>query len=186
MKSLQKNTSRKKIVLITSTIILLIAAGVGGYFVMANGNKQQDIKKTETPNETNLEPATSEQIEAGNSVKETTVENDGKPNSGGSDKPPEAGAAIGVSITAANQNGNVVNIRALISELLNTGNCSLKLTKGATVVLKTAAVQALSSTATCQGFDIPTSELSNGSWHLTLTVTSGDRTGTAEYDMSIQ
>src|SRR5687768_7196834 len=125
---IQKRSSRKKLLLIIATIALLVAAGVGGYFVMANNskNQQDSSQSTDSSDKTDLDPATNEQIEAGNSVKENTVENDGKPNSGGSDKPPEAGASISVSITAANQNGNVVNIRALINELISSGTCSLK------------------------------------------------------------
>ena len=187
MKSIQKHTSRKKLLLVVAIVLLLGAAGVGGYFVMANNSPQKDSSKTtESNNQTSLDPATTEQIEAGNSAKENTIKNDGKPNSGDSLDPPEAGATIGVSITAANQNSSVVNIRALINELINSGTCTLKLTKGSANVLKSVSVQALSSAATCQGFDVPTSELPAGNWHLTLTVTSGDRTGTAEHDISIQ
>lgn len=186
MKTLQKQTSRKKAIIITIVVIILLgAAGAAGYFYMVDA-QQRSASTPETSNTTSLEPATRDQIEAGNTSKQQTVDGETKPSQSNSDKPAGGGPTISVSITAANQNGSVVNIRALINELINSGTCSLKLTKGSSVITKTAAVQALASTATCQGFDIATSELPAGTWHMVLTVSSGDRSGSAERDFSVQ
>lgn len=185
MKTLQKQTSRKKAIVITIVVIILLGAAAASYFYMAN-TQQRSASTPETPNTTSLEPATKDQIEAGNSSKQQTVDGETKPGQSNSDKPAGGGPTISVSITAANQNGSVVNIRALINELINSGTCSLKLTKGSSVITKTAAIQALASTATCQGFDVATSELPAGTWHMVLTVSSGDRSGSAEHDFSVQ
>lgn len=181
MKSIKK-TNRKKIVITSAIIIVLIAIAVGVYLLLAKSpdqNKQQQG--------TNLQPATQSQINAGNAIKQTTVEDGTKPNASHTDTPVQpSGSQVDVTITAANQNGANFSVRALIGELTSSGTCTLTLTKNGTVVTKTSPIQALANSSTCQGFDIPTSQLSSGVWHMTLTVSTSDKTGSAAKDISIQ
>jgi hypothetical protein len=62
----------------------------------------------------------------------------------------------------------------------------LTLSKNGQTVTKTAAVQALASESTCQGFDIPTSELSPGTWSLTLHFENSQYQGDAQRNITIQ
>lgn len=181
MKSIKK-TNRKKIAIICAVIIALIAVAVGAYLILVKTPSQSKQEQV-----TNLQPATQSQINAGDTIKQTATENGSKPSASHTDTPtPTSGSQVDVTITAANQNGANFSVRALIGELTTSGTCTLTLTKSSTEVTKTSPIQALANSSTCQGFDIPTSQLSSGVWHLTLTVSTSDKTGSAAKDISIQ
>jgi len=134
----------------------------------------------------NYGPATSEQQKSGSQIKS------GSTNS--SDTPPAPTPITGstkknvqVTVTAANQNGSTLQIRVLISAVENTGTCTLTLTRaGQPTVIKTADTQALASTSTCKGFDVPTSELSTGAWQALITYDSSTLTGSATKTITLQ
>lgn len=74
-------------------------------------------------------------------------------------------------------NGKLI-LRVNINQYLSTGICTLTLTSGGNVITKTANIVAVASTSTCEGFDIPVSELSSGSWQININIKSGDKSGT--------
>lgn len=182
MKSLRKKTTTKKKFLVTVGILLIAAIALTIYFLWPK-NQSENTSNSDTSTtqdqETNTTPPTQEQIDAGNNAKKETVENSDPTT------PPDTTASLPVTITAANQNDSTFNIRVLIDELINSGTCTLKLTQGSSTVTKTASVQALPEAATCQGFDIPVSELASGSWQLTITVTASNRSGSATQEITI-
>jgi len=139
-----------------------------------------------TPSDNNLinhSPATSEQQKAGNDTKANSV---GAPPAS-TPIPSGTKKNIQVTITAAEQNGSTLQIRVLIGAVESKGTCTLALTRaGETSVTKTAGTQALSSTSTCQGFDIPTSELSAGTWNALITYDSSTLAGSATKSIIIQ
>ncbi len=77
----------------------------------------------------------------------------------------------------ANSQDNVshgaLEIRTLLGGVTD-GNCTLTLTKGSTVILKSTTVAQQNTYFVCQAFSIPYSELANGDWQIKLKVTSGD------------
>ena len=81
-------------------------------------------------------------------------------------------------ITSANKVGNALVIRVNINQYLSSGTCTLNLEKNGTVVEKTAAIFPTASTSSCEGFDVPTSELSEGNWKVTISLSSNGKTGT--------
>lgn len=91
---------------------------------------------------------------------------------------------LGVSITHVSKMSGKIRINTLIEAVTDKGTCILKLTKGAEEVRKTAGIQPLASSSTCKGFDIPLSELSDGTWKIILTVTTGNLVGTATSEVS--
>ena len=141
------------------------------------------MTKNTTTNGIDYSPATTEQQQSGSQVK----------SSGSSDTPPAPTTIPGsdkknvqIIITSANQNGTILQIRSQIGAVEDTGTCTLLLTStGQTDITKTANAQALANTSTCQGFDVPTSELSNGLWHISISYSSSTLTGTATQDVTI-
>lgn len=90
-------------------------------------------------------------------------------------------------ITAANVNGNVVQIRAGIYGVVSgSGTCGLTLTNANDTITKTSATYALPSSSTCQGFDVNRSELSPGTWNISLTVTVGSETANATGEVTLE
>jgi hypothetical protein len=144
---------------------------------------------------TNLSPATNDQKKAGDTTKQNSSgTQNSKQNTTGSDQPPtptpQANSnkrIVEVSITAANQNGSLLQVRSLISAVVNTGTCTLTLTgPQANPIVKNSDTQALSTTSTCKGFDIPLSELSPGTWQVVIAYNSDSLTGSASKTVTIK
>jgi flagellar basal body-associated protein FliL len=170
-------SQKKKIIIITAAVIVLLT--IIGYVAYAFflQNKPADT--------TNLSPATSEEQKAGDQAKEATVNNDTGSNSSKNSESPSPSASpstVAMRITASSQNGNVYQIRSLIESVVSKGTCTLTLTQANKTITKTAATQALAQTSTCQGFDIPVSELAIGTWDVKINLSgsgfSGSTTGT--------
>lgn len=139
------------------------------------GAAKTSVEKERRVNVVNTDKPTSGEIKAGKDIKKETI-------IGGSDSAgSNTGAAnpIAVTISAANQNGEVLQIRAFGDIVTNGGLCQLTLTKGSSSITKSAPTQAAANISTCQGFDIPMSELSSGTWELKVIISDGSRSGAA-------
>lgn len=88
---------------------------------------------------------------------------------------------INVVLTAAGQDevGGPVIVKALLNDVKN-GTCDLRLSKDGVERNYSASVINTGTYYSCDGFEVPLDELSAGSWNITLTVSSDDRTGIAE------
>lgn len=178
--------SKKKLAAVIAAILLLLSVGSIVYFM-----KLWPFKSSNTS--INMKPATKEQQETGRAIKQTSnnasIEN--KPS--GSDQPsppvsqPNGKSIIAISITAANQNSNTLQIRSLIEATVSDGTCTLTLTKpGYASLVKTANVHPLASSSTCQGFDIATSELARGIWNINLVFENSSLRGETSKSVDIQ
>lgn len=197
MKIPQNKNKLIKISIITAAIIIIIIACVFVYVNKFNGSifgwTNTKSITSGVKSSTNLDKPTDAQIKAGNDAKQNAVDPT-KPGTSGSDTPPpvtppESGSTkstVAVQISAAAQNGSVFQLHALIDAVENTGTCTLTLIKGSFSVVKTAGVQALSTTSTCQGFDIPISELGPGDWQAALVYSSDTVNGSASKTITIQ
>lgn len=167
-------TNNKKIIviIIAAVVILGIGGTVSAYYLLS---QDQKTESTEAPaieeynrNDVDLNESSNEQQQAGEDIKKDSVDKDESQQNG----------SLSVSFTAVNQSDNSLQVRANISSLTSNGTCELSLTgPNGTVVTKSSGVQALASNSTCQGFDIPLSELSKGSWTVKLKVTTNNVTG---------
>jgi hypothetical protein len=182
MKINKKNKQSKSIIpLLAIGATVLLLAGSAIYVYAFNGNLFGWNKGTPVSDSTiNLDKPTSEQIESGKEIKE---ESTNKPDSSGTNN---TSTNTTISITAANQSGEIFQIRSIISALISSGTCTIALTKDGVTVTKTAGIQAQSSASTCQGFDIPTSELSVGDWAVKLSFVSGDLGGSTEKKITVK
>lgn len=81
-------------------------------------------------------------------------------------------------VSYAGKSGDNVIIRVIIDQYLGEGSCVLELVNNDTVVYdKETSVVPMVSTSSCDGFDIPLSELSSGLFGITIKVKSGEKTG---------
>ena len=134
------------------------------------------------------ESPSDEQIKDGNEAKERTIaeseNNDSqqKPTTVNTDAPssqPADSNELAVKITNATVEGRTLYIRTEIGGLYSTGSCTLVLQNGDRTVQKTSGIQAYAKISSCQGFNIPVSELGDGTWKITLTATVKDKKGIA-------
>ncbi len=186
---IEKTKSKKtKLIILTIAILALLTFASGIYFVGFKGNLfgWTPFADTQTSG-INYGAPTKDQLNAGKDIEKSTNENSnsGKnPNDAGADhpnQPVQSGntkASVAVTLSSANQNDGMLQIRAMIGVLTNQGTCKLTLTKSGETVTRTAAVQPLSNSTTCKGFDIPVAELSNGQWNAQIDFENSTATGT--------
>jgi len=179
VKIIQK--SSKKSLIIGAAILLVVSAASLSYYIFSmNGsifgwqlNQADPVADSviSPTNTVNLEPATNSQKQSGSDAKTATVEKDKAEKTATTD--------LTVGFTTIDQTKDTLRVRISIQELISNGTCKLTLRKSTDTVTKTAATYATASISTCQGFDIPTSELSKGEWTVDVTVTTASTSGKA-------
>lgn len=171
------------------TVIALAVAAVvigGGYYVYAQFFRGND----EPPSSINYGEPTKDQIQTGKEAKEETIKQDevtsGENTSSDPKNPSDKKeTSLRADITAASVEDGTLYVRNTINGIYQTGTCTLKLTKGNSVVQKTSSIQPLPKESTCRGFNVNTSELSNGTWVIELIVTINGEVSTARASVAI-
>lgn len=175
MKLPRKNRSKLPIIAWTAITVLLL--GVGGYYAFSM--LQKPSNDAPASSSIDAEPATNDQSSAGSDIKKQALEQD----TASSDSTDTTD--VTVEILPPTKNTDTVRIQATIQAVSNTGTCTLTLTKDDSVKTYSAGVQALSSYSTCKGFTVPLSDLSSGTWAITIRYSDGSASGTAASEVSI-
>ena len=190
MKIKQKTKlSKTKILAIVAACVLLIVGGFLGFMYMKKtGPFASDTSMI------NYGPSTAEERQAGEEVKDQySKSTEGINTNAGSDQSPAptptpdgSKSTVGVEVTAANQNGNVLNIRTLIQTVSSDGTCMLTMSGPSSKQYSaTSDVQAGPTTSTCKGFDVPTSALSAGKWTITIQYEDTSSKGSSTKDITV-
>lgn len=185
----KKNIKKVVILLALATLLVTLISGIilEKLHIINLFNSTTSQQTTPEPlNSTKIDtnPATNEQINNGNTTK-TSPKSDTPQQPTVTDG--NTKKAVSLTISSVNQNGSTLQIRVLVGADENTGTCTLTLSSaGRSTVTETAGTQALASTSTCKGFDVPTSELSIGTWHALISYESPDLTGTVSQDVVIK
>lgn len=170
----QKKQPRKpySIALLVSIIVLLAAGAVG---VAIHRSHQTHNKKTASHTQTQTPPDTNSQGSPGN----TNTDKGSTPPA--TYTPPASNN--GITLTPSTSGDTVVVSTQLAG--YSDGTCKLTATNGSKTSVQTANVIYAPSFSTCAGFTVPIADLGNGTWSLTLDVTSGGTTNskTATYEV---
>lgn len=171
-----KTFTRKKVLIV---LVVLVIFGAAGFFVtkaLHFGPFSNNIFSDEVGQPTksiDYNPPNPDQTKAGEAAKQQ-AENGAQ----GSDPPlpptpPTSGTSksqVAMEVTAANVDNGTFYLRTLIQAISNTGVCNLTATgPNGKTYSASASIQAGPSTSTCQGFNIPLSSLSPGSWKFQIT-----------------
>lgn len=173
----QNTNSKKAKILTVSVIAAALLLGAAAYALVSPSSPfylgQKNEEKPE--NTVDYSKPTDDQKQAGNDAKNQFNE-DKYPDA---EQNPEASKGDSVvSITSAQQNGEVLSVRAIINGADSTGRCVLNMSLGDKVVSKTVETQSMGSYYACKGFDVPKAELETGEW--TFTVNYSDANGSSE------
>lgn len=178
-----KKKKSKKILIISAVIVLLLGTGTAAYFVLTKNSKDETSQSSEeAPEEGNstadIETDTDDinkniSQEENNSAEEAPVPHEkekeiSQPYEG---KDINSTGTLSGAITHISVADGTVIVRTNIDQSLSSGTCSLTLKNGSKSVTKSAPIAQNPSSSTCQGFNIPVSELSNGKWSIAITVT---------------
>lgn len=101
--------------------------------------------------------------------------------------PPSVTEPIDIVFTAATQDdpGGPLVIRILLTNV-SKGQCDLSLEKNGITKSYTTEIVYAGNYYNCDALDVPITDLSVGLWHLTVRVTSDQRSGTASQDVEIR
>lgn len=182
---IQHPSPNKKVLLVVLVLIVTVI-GIGGYYLYTKSVSTQSNQSYNQP--------TQQQIQNGQTIKKDSIDSKGSANSSSSDQVPSPTsngdgekATLGVHITSVNQNDSNLLVRSQLDSTITEGTCTLSLSKtGSATVTKTSGVQVLANTSTCSGFNVPLSELSAGSWNISLVFANDTLTGTANTTVTIQ
>lgn len=189
MQSIKARKSKRRHLLVVTLVVFAAVLGVLVYIYMTNGlgphnlYNDADTKDSTSKNESSKdidESPTSEE-------KPTDPTSSSVKNSTSPDENPDTTAPDGLlSISTPYIKGDNFNIRTSLSTVTNSGRCylTMKRTGGGTYTAQ-AGVQALPSSSTCKGFDVPMSSLRSGTWTITIKYQNGSVTSTAAKEIVI-
>ena len=178
-----KNRKLAQISLVTGSIILIsiFATVVLEKNNVTNFFTNQEIAQQATEprpiNSVSYSPASTTEQQEGDTLKQELVDNSNKTVNT---------ANITVSFSAATQDtpGGPVIVKALINGA-TVGSCKLVMSKDGIEKTYNASVTNLGTYYGCDGFSVPVSDLSNGSWKVTLIVNNGSSSGSAEQQVEV-
>ncbi len=170
MKTLKHKYSKKPYVAILIVAFVLIAGGGITYALISSQpapNSPDNTPQTELKeNQTDSAEPSNEQVDAGNQVKEETVDNQ------------SSVSEVSVSIVPYKKDGYTIKVDSTINANLNAGKCDLIITNGNITKNYSSDIQQLANYSTCKGFEIPVSDLGSGNWKINLNVSSKNYKGT--------
>ena len=159
--------------------LLAVAAVIGGVIFYNNGKQEtEESDETETEQAVEEEPKEEKEtveveeavVSGGEVEKEAVNQYDG-------DNPNTANDLSG-AVTYAGINGANLVIRVNIDQYLSSGTCELTLARsGATIYSSIANIGGGAATSTCEGFDVPVSNLGGGAVDIIINLSAEGRSG---------
>lgn len=176
----QKKSSKKPLI-ITLSAILIVGFGAAAFYLAPSQNDTQ--LKSQTRNNDGSENTTEQPSSSNQPTREEEKENLPAYEGGDVSQNNDITGVINYKSVA----GSNLVLRTTINQTISSGTCSLALTNQNTSasITRTANIAANPSSASCEGFNIPLSELSSGTWNIEVTVTSGNKTGILKDSVTI-
>lgn len=164
------NTIKRRPLLIVGLILLMTATSLAVVKILASTNHPTESNNNEVVSQT--EHQNNEQSEP------ETPEYDGKiPSQYEGDNPNDLEYLTGY-ISYSDVSNDQLSIRAVIDQFVS-GTCDLTLKSNGKTVTRSSKIINNASASACKGFDIPTSELSSGSWEIIINLAGeNNKTGT--------
>ncbi len=167
-------------------LILLIAASIVCYLVWDNyfNNKPNEQEEQEQTISEEKKKEKEEVID--NITEENNDEVDDKKVIQYEGDDPNLSEELSGSVTYAGVLNDKIAIRVNIDQYLSDGICVLNLmSNGDTVYDESANIVNSASTATCEGFDVPVSNVGTGAYGIEIRITSGEKSGIIKGEVEI-
>lgn len=176
----KKNKSSKKTATILALSLIVIIAGVATYVVLSRidtSTTQKDATQSSSKNNSsdNASKDTDSSKTSDNEIIDHESEKDITPGYEG--ESPDLSENLTGSINYTGVSGDKLIVRTTINQSLSSGLCEISLVNGSATITRTSNIIPNPSSSSCEGFDIPTSELGSGNWEIMIKITSGDKSG---------
>ncbi|MDO4746776.1 MAG: hypothetical protein Q4A70_00305 [Candidatus Saccharibacteria bacterium] len=177
----KKQKRNKKWISWLIILILFIAAAVVAYLVWDNyfRDKDDNRQREETPTSVveNKPVETTETTEI--TEKPKVVQYDGDD--------PNTAEQLSGAITHAEVSGESLMIRVNIDQYLEEGECELKLldSSGTIIYSDLTVIMGNVATSTCEGFDVPVSEIGSGITEIRVGLSAGEKSGEIRGEVDI-
>lgn len=159
MKTLKKPYLKSPIILLATLILVGAVAATAYYFLGKEGRLAIGGETTQSTPKTESSNGTGSSDNQKKNVQPAYEDSDG------------LGELSGV-ISYKSVVNNILVIRTTINQVLNSGSCVLTLRSyTGKVVTQSADIAHNPSSSSCQGFDIPLSNLEKGAWSIEIKVT---------------
>lgn len=175
-----KKVQKMNVIILSSILVVLLAGAAFAYtsWLRPSANSQQTDTQTNPDGSSHIDLGPPVEGEESDSPSKSPPQYEGVN--------PNAAPSLTGFISYSSVVDGTLMIRVTIDQAVNTGTCTLTLTKaGVESVTKSSTMVANPSSSTCSGFDIPTSQLSNGAWAIKVTLTSESKTGTITGETTI-
>ena len=183
-----KKTSLKKPLLITAAVILILGLACVVYVYGLKGSifGWSTSHSQITPNNNDAGAATSKPIGTGASQPTPSKTPNSSEQTQAPATQPDGSRLVDLSITSTSQTSSNYHIGVIIYSVEGNGTCTLTLSRqGYTTLSQTVGIQALASSTTCKGFDIPMSQLSAGTWRASIIFAGPSVNGSTAQDIQI-
>ena len=166
--------------------VLLVVACIVGYFVWDSYFKDKDEKRDEVVEVVEEQNIDKDNNNEGEAVGLTTDVDDGKKIDQYDGANPNTAEELSGVVTYAGVNGDSLMIRVNIDQYVTNGKCELTLSKnGANIHSSIASIVGNASTATCEGFDIPASNLGGGNIKINIKLNADGKSGVIQGEVNI-
>ncbi len=176
---IKKSHTKKRIIATLLVSAILVVGGVLVYYQLKSDEEtsSQASSEQKSSGSTDLNPPSDEVEAAAAETKKASIE--ANQNTG-----TNTNGKVDMIVTRANVSGNNLDLSVLIQSVVSSGTCTLRLTSGDQTIVKTAGVQALSSSSTCAGFKV--NGLSSGSWKATVTYAGDQLSGSVSTAIEVE
>ena len=160
-------------------VLLLLVVGVIVYVYVFDKESDSNNTNVEEISEVNFSPPTEEELEAGDEIKDTIVNNDGNNN-------PINEA--NVVIVDASQYDDEIEVRAFVSNIIEEGTCEFVFSNASDSFVKSTTAKPDASTTPCVSLIVPRSEFKTpGEWNITVNYSgaSSDTEGSNETTFTV-
>ena len=169
----------KKYIILTAAILITATAILGFIYLKKTQTTENPTLSTERstePDNTQISKANESKNSSSDTKKE--IKNIEGPD-------PQTSEKLSGTITYGGVVGQMLVIRTNIDQFITEGSCNLKLSNNTAVIEKQSTLVTNPSSSTCDGFNVPLVELSNGDWDIEITVSGNNKSGTIKGKVSI-
>lgn len=182
MKVNNSSFGRKKTIAVTVSLIIILLLGGGLYYYTTSRDSvanQPASQESDEVNKINYNPPTDQEKKSGDEKKKDITKEQ--------ESPRELPNTATVAITDASQYGEVIEVRAFVSNVVKNGTCEIRFTYQSFNVTKSVPANADAHSTPCMTLTVPRSEFQTpGEWSVKVTYKNDQVMGSASSKIKVE